>query len=188
MGRLTIPALVFVLALLWPSTIEAQSSNGSSIDPTKLGVSIERIKRELHEAETETRTDSGLKISFRIEVYGEAPPIDIIGDFNVLTGPVPGSPPTHRDHIEHVTPREYRAPAASLSNVFFWAAQKLSEKSAKQRCEEELAQYRIQVMSGINVAAPTLRSVAVRDWCLAPFPPAANWCQVPFSGPTRKGV
>ncbi|MCA1586927.1 MAG: hypothetical protein LC791_19870, partial [Acidobacteria bacterium] len=133
----------------------AQSGSAPAVDPAKLGISIDRIRRELRESDTETRADSGLAINFRVEVFGQAPPIDIIGDFNVLSGPVPGSAPSHRDHIEHVTPQIYRAPVVPFSAIAVWAAKKLSEKSAKARCEEELARYRVEIMSGANIGPPS---------------------------------
>jgi hypothetical protein len=154
MRRPAILLCLAVLALSRPAWAQAPPSD-TAIDVTKLGVSIDRIRRELSDASEETRLDSGLKLSFRIEVFGQAPPLDIIGDFDVVSGPVPGSAPSHREVIEFLTPEEFRAPAASFSNLFVWAAQKLSERSRKSACEEEIARYRAQVLSGISVSAPT---------------------------------
>jgi hypothetical protein len=153
MPRLTIPLLV---AALWcPASALAQTAGAPAVDPNKLGVDLDRIKREVSTPQAETREDAGLKLSYRVEVYGQAPPIDIIGDFNVKTGPVPGSGPTHQDMIDQVTPQEYRAPAASFSNLVYWLTTVLSERSAKERCEKDLAEYRAQVMAGMKVSAPT---------------------------------
>lgn len=143
-----------------PCRALAQSADAPSasteIDPNKLGISVERIQRELTERQFDSGpSGNGLRINYRIEVFGQAPRIDILRDFDVFNGPVPGSGPTHRDFIDQVTPQEYRAPAASISNVFFWAAQKLSEKNGKQRCEAELAEYRSRIMAGMNASPPT---------------------------------
>ncbi len=154
MRRLTVLFCLATLALPWPALAQSDEP-AAPIDPTKLGISIDRIQRELKETSTETRTDSGLKLNFRIEVFGQAPPIDIIGDFNIAHGPVPGSAPSHREVVEFLTPEEFRAPAASLATVVFWAAQKLALRTKRQRCEDDLARYRAQVLSGMNVAAPS---------------------------------
>lgn len=153
------PALVVALAVL-PFSAHAQSaapdSGAQSIDPSKLGISVERIQRELSERQFDSGpAGNGLRLNYRIEVFGQAPQIDVLGDFDVLHGPVPRSGPTHQEFLDQVTPQEYRAPAASLSNVFFWAAQKLSERNAKQRCEAELAEYRARVMAGMNASPPS---------------------------------
>lgn len=163
MRRLALATII--AAVILPSAALAQTSNGGSaaaskstppLDPNKLGISVGRIQRELRERQFDSGADpNGLRLNYRIEVYGQAPSIDVIGDFDIFNGPVPGSGPTHRDMIEQVTPQEYRAPAASLSNVFFWAAQKLTERNSKQRCEAELEQYKAQVMAGMNVAPPS---------------------------------
>lgn len=147
-------------ALMLPSLAFAQSSDGASkastLDPTKLGISVGRIQRELRERQFDSGPNpTGLRLNYRVEVFGQAPSIDVFGDFDLTHGPVPGSGPTHQDFLDLVTPEEFRSPAANLSNVFFWAAQKLSERSARQRCEAELAEYKAQVMVGMNVSPPT---------------------------------
>jgi hypothetical protein len=67
---------------------------------------------------------------------------------------VPHSAPTHQEHIEFVTPREFRSPAVPIYGLAMWAAQKLGDRSKKARCEQEVAEYRAMVMQGISVAAP----------------------------------
>jgi hypothetical protein len=154
MRRVMVLSCLAIGILPWPALAQSDAPAGS-IDPTRLGVSIERIRRELKETSTETRTDSGLKLDFRIEVFGQAPPIDIIGPFDVEHGPVPGSAPSHRDVVEFLTPEEFKAPAASFSTLVFWAADKLAQRTKRQRCEDEIARYRAQVLSGMNVSAPS---------------------------------
>jgi hypothetical protein len=88
-------------------------------------------------------------------VFGAAPPLDLIpNEFNLTYGPVPNSAPTHQEHIEHVTPQEFRSPVVPVYGLAVWAAQKLAEKSKKSRCEQEIAEYRALVMQGVAVAAP----------------------------------
>jgi hypothetical protein len=67
---------------------------------------------------------------------------------------VPHSAPTHREHIEFVTPQEFRAPALPIYSLAIWAAQALAERSKKAKCEDEVAAYRALVMQGVAVAAP----------------------------------
>jgi hypothetical protein len=163
MSRITVIVLVAVLAT--PTTSLAQAVNGTpappkrdgeaaTLDPAKLGVSLARIRRELAQAEAEEATGDGqLRLQFVVEVYGQAPKIDLLRDFPV-SGPVPYGPPTHQEVLDVLTPQEFRSPMIPFSAIAAWAAHKLSEKSKKQRCEEEIEQYRRLVMAGVAVAAP----------------------------------
>jgi hypothetical protein len=147
-------AILFALMLGSPSLTWAQAPT-SSLDPARMGVSLERIRRQLVQESRETITADGLKLDVRVDVFGAAPPIDFIPDeFNLTFGPVPGSAPTHREHIEHVTPREFRSPAVPIYGLAVWAAQKLADRSKKAECEQEVAEYRALVMQGVAVAAP----------------------------------
>jgi hypothetical protein len=160
---MTVIVLVAVLAM--PITGLAQAVNGpvpppnpdglaTPLDPAKLGVSLARIRRELAQAEAEEATRDGqLRLQFVVAVYGQAPKIDLLRDFPV-SGPVPYGPPTHQEVLDVLTPKEFRSPMIPFSAIAAWAAHKLAEKSKKQRCEEEIDQYRRLVMSGVAVAAP----------------------------------
>lgn len=131
-----------------------ESRSARSIDATKLGVSLDRIRRELRQADAAENTgDSPLKLAFTVEVYGTAPKIDLLRGFP-LTGPVPYGAPTHREVLEFLTPQEFRSPVIPFSAIAYWAAQQLWNKSKKARCEEELAEYKRLVMQGVAVAAP----------------------------------
>ena len=135
-----------------PASPAAESK--TPIDPYKLGISLSRIRRELQELETrERQSGDPLKLEFVVEVYGKAPRIDLLENFPV-SGPIPYGPPTHQEVLDHLTPKEFRSPVVPLSSFAFWAAQQLWNKSKKQRCEEELAEYKRLVMQGVNVAAP----------------------------------
>ena len=111
-------ALPALLALLMTSAAQAQ------VDVSRLPINLERIQRELRQSSS--REDSnGLNIRYIVDVYGQAPPIVIFGpQFDLLYGPVPNSAPTHKEMIEHVTPREYRAPAADFSALLRWLAER----------------------------------------------------------------
>ena len=146
---------IFLLAIIAiPHATLAQSQPASSVDATKLGVSLDRIRRELVQAEAKEQSGhDGLKVEFLVEVYGKAPKIDFLENFP-LTGPVPYGAPTHREVVDFLTPQAFRSPAIPFSTLAFWAAQKLATRSKKQRCEDELAEYRRLIMQGVPVAAP----------------------------------
>ena len=95
-----------------------------------------------------------MKLSFTVQVLGQAPKIDLLQGFS-LNGPLPYGAPTHREMIELATPQVYRAPVVPFSAIAVWAAQKMWQRSKKERCEEELATYKQLVMSGVAVSAPT---------------------------------
>ena len=116
--RMAFPALLALL--LMTSAAQAQER----VDVSRLPINLERIQRELRQSSI--REDStGLNIRYIVDVYGQAPPIVIFGpQFDLLYGPVPNSAPTHKEMIEHVTPREYRAPAADFSALLRWLAER----------------------------------------------------------------
>ena len=125
------------------------------IDATKLGVDLARIQKGLRVAETKEKlTTDGLRLSFSVQVYGQAPKIDVLQGIDLFNGGVPGSAPSHNQMIEFWTPPIYRTPGLPVSALAYWAAQHFWEKSKKSRCEEEIANYRALVMQGVNIAAP----------------------------------
>lgn len=149
-----------------PSSVSAQEpqappaspiqTSAPEIDLTKLGIDLSKIQKGLVEGTIEEqRAANGLRIDYRIQVFGQAPVLDLFETFDPVEGPVPFGAPTHRDFLNVVTPQEFRSPPASISNLAFWAIQKLSERGARQRCEEEIARYRADVMAGVPVAAPS---------------------------------
>jgi hypothetical protein len=112
---LAFPAL---LALLMTPAIRAQET----VDVSRLPINLEKIQRELRQSSIREERD-GLNLRYIIDVYGQAPPIELFGPTDDLVyGPVPNTAPTHREMIEHVTPKEYRAPAADFSALLRWLA------------------------------------------------------------------
>ena len=118
-GRLVFPVLLALM--MTSSAVHAQEA---VVDVSRLPINLERIQRELRQsAEREER--QGLNIRYIIDVYGQAPPLVFIGpEFDLTYGPVPQSAPTHKEMIEHVTPKEYRAPAADFSALLRWLAER----------------------------------------------------------------
>lgn len=101
------------------------------IDPTKLPVSLERIRLELA-MKPETKTP-GLKIQETIEVVGVAPKIQFWNPetAKLATGPVPWGAPTHRDFIDLVTPKEFKNYPMDMNALVQWLLEHLAEKTAK---------------------------------------------------------
>ena len=125
------------------------------IDVTKLGVSLKRIQRGLFIAESrEKQGGDAMRLEFNIQVYGKAPKIEVLQGVDLSNGAVPGSAPSHRQVIEHLTPQIYRTPTMPVSALAMWAAQHFWDKGKKSACEQEIADYRAMVMQGINVSAP----------------------------------
>jgi hypothetical protein len=130
-------------------------AEGQAIDATKLGVDLSRIKKGLRVAETrEKLTTDGLRLNYSIQVYGQAPKIDVLKDIDLFNGGVPGTAPSHNQMIEFWTPAIYRSPTMPVSALAFWAAQQIWQKSKKTQCEEEIATYRSLILQGVNVTAP----------------------------------
>jgi len=112
------PALLALL--LMTSAAHAQGP----VDVSRLPINLERIHRQLRQS-SEREERQGLNIRYIIDVYGQAPPIVLIDPtFDLVHGAVPNSAPTHKEMIEHVTPREYRAPAADFSALLRWLAER----------------------------------------------------------------
>src|SRR5918996_4086426 len=118
-GRLVFPVLLALM--MTSSAVHAQEV---VVDVSRLPINLEKIQRELRQsAEREER--QGLNIRYIIDVYAPAPPLVFIGpEFDLTYGPVPQSAPTHKEMIEHVTPKEYRAPAADFSALLRWLAER----------------------------------------------------------------
>jgi hypothetical protein len=150
MHRLTAVLLVALFAL--PAGVFAQDPQ--SVDATKMGVDLSRIKRELAQAQTEEASgDDPLRLRFTVEVVGSAPKIDLLEGFSV-DGPMPYGPPTHREFLDVVTPREFRTPVVPFYGLAVAAAQKLWQYNKKRQCEAEIEEYRRLVMQGVAIAAP----------------------------------
>ena len=113
-----IAATVLMLPLM--SMVQAQET----LDVSLLPLNLDRIQRELRQSAIREERQ-GLTLRYIVDVYGQAPPIVIFGpEDNLVNGPVPYGAPTHKEMIEHVTPKEYRAPAADFGALFRWLAER----------------------------------------------------------------
>ena len=98
------------------------------VDVSRLPIDMSRIERQFRRTTFREERD-GLNLRYFIDVYAKAPEIVLFtSEDNLLTGPVPYGAPTHREMLEMMTPREYRAPAADFGNLFRWLAGKANDK------------------------------------------------------------
>jgi hypothetical protein len=147
-----------------PATSDARSTDPqvpatspeTTVDASKMGVSMSRIKKGLRVTESRQTTSSApMKLEYQLQVFGAAPRIDILQDFNIGQGaPLSYGAPTHNEFITQWTPQAFRAPVASLSSIAFWAVEKAAKRTQKSKCEEEIANYRQLIMQGMPAAAP----------------------------------
>ena len=118
---------VSLIGLLLFGAADKAFAQQTSVDVKRLPIDLAKVTRDLKQsAATESR--SGLNLRYRVDVYGQAPRIEIFTkQDNLAYGPAPHGAPTHQEMIDHVTPQEYRAPSADIGNLIRW----LSERSKK---------------------------------------------------------
>lgn len=127
-----------------------------AVDPTRLGVSLNRIQRGLRLSESRERSSgTPLKLEYQVQVFGAAPRLDIIKDFDIgQDAAIPYGAPTHAEFLQHWTPQAYRAPTAPIGALAGWALFQVVKRADKAKCEQEIADYRALVMQGIAAPAP----------------------------------
>lgn len=126
-----------------------------AIDGTALGVSLPRIQRRLA-ADSRARSTgtSPLKLEYYVDVFGTAPALRFFTGESLIYGAVPGSAPTHRDMLWHVTPQAFRSPRVDFLGLATGAAMYGARKMQDWQYERELAAYKKLVEAGRNVPAP----------------------------------
>ena len=121
--RLLFPSVVLVFSLaLIPagSTMAQESSETPRLNAEELPVSLERIKRQLDRLPVGDWERNLLRLSYYVEVYGRAPRINVIQNFDIHNGPVPYGAPSHAKMIAVTMSRELRTPAATSFPVIGW--------------------------------------------------------------------
>src|ERR1044072_8655689 len=104
------------------------SAQQTSVDVKRLPIDLARVTTQLRQSAA-TESHNGLHIRYTVDVYGQAPRIELFTkQDNLGTGPVPYGAPSHREFIEHNTPQEYRAPAADLGSLSAWLTAKAAKK------------------------------------------------------------
>ena len=141
-----------------PATVGASGDTpaAQAVDASRLGVSMSRIQKGLRVSEArERRSTDGLKLEYQVQVYGEAPRIDIIQDFDIgRRAPLQYGAPAHADFLNQWTPQAFRSPRVPLSSMAGWALAQIARRSDKSKCEQEIAEYRALVMQGVPAPAP----------------------------------
>jgi hypothetical protein len=119
-------AALIVLSLA--VSVAAQEKPATSVDVDRLPLDVSKIQKELkRQADVEER--DGLNLRYNLHVYGVAPRLQFFTEEdNLTTGPVPWGAPTHQEIINHITPQEFRAPAADFSAFFRWLAERNKKK------------------------------------------------------------
>lgn len=128
------------------------------VDAAAMGVSLSRIARRL-QAESDARTggSSPLNLEFHVDVYGSAPMLQFFATEDLVFGAVPGSAPTHRDMIRHVTPQAFRSPRVDVLSLVAGAAMYGAKRVQDWNYDRQYEAYRKLVEAGRNVPAPKPR-------------------------------
>ena len=114
----------FGLALLILAGSATASLAQESVDVKRLGIDVSRIQRQLRQAQVREERD-GLNLRYTVEVFGQVPKIELFTEKdNLKNGRAPYGSPTHREMLEVMTPKEYRAPAADFSALLRWFGDK----------------------------------------------------------------
>ena len=121
---------VVLSVALTPIGLHAQAQAPPvEIDPTKLGISFERVQMELsHPAPPK---DKKLKIQETIEVVGKAPPILLWNPktVNLTSAAVPYGPPTQKDILKLIVPKEFQNYPMDLNALTQWLMEHLNKKT-----------------------------------------------------------
>jgi|CXWL01.1.fsa_nt_gi hypothetical protein len=95
------------------------------VNVDRLPLDLQRLERRLRQS-VERQDWDGFRLRYTVEVYGKAPKIQFFDPKDVLPGgPIPYGAPTHREMIEVMTPKEYRAPVMDFSALMRWLEGKL---------------------------------------------------------------
>ena len=102
----------------------ATATPAPAADSTQYGLNLARIQRGLQKS-AERQEYDGLNLRYYVSVYAPSPSIKLFTPLdNLLYGQAPYGGPTHREMMDLITPREYRAPVADFSGVARWLANK----------------------------------------------------------------
>jgi hypothetical protein len=112
-----------VLAVAIPAPLAAQQTQPASDPPVNLAY----IKRKLAETRQIQSLDQ-FRLAYYVTVSAEAPQVNIFKDFDWKHGTVPGSPPSHQELFQQVTPQEFSAPVADFTAIAAWLGSKIAHK------------------------------------------------------------
>jgi len=121
---------------LAPVGVHAQAPEGtqaqappSAIDPTKLGVSFDRVRMEL--TQPAPPKNGGLKIQETINVVAKAPPVLLWNPktANLTSAAVPYGAPTQKDIMKLIVPKEFQNYPFDMNALMQWLMDHLNKKS-----------------------------------------------------------
>jgi hypothetical protein len=127
-------ALIALLLLGAANVAAAQQA--SSVNVNRLPLDLQKLQHDLRQSAANQSENHGLKISYRVDVYGQAPHIDLFTkEDNLQSAAVPYGGPTHQEmmnvHTRAFDGRDpaYRAPAVmDFNSVLTWLADKTRKK------------------------------------------------------------
>lgn len=125
--------VLLCLALLDVASVCAQTppapADPPPIDPTKLGVSFERVRIKL--AQPAPTKSGGLKIEETIEVVGKAPKLELWNPktVNLTRSTVPFGAPTQKDIMKLIIPKEFQTYPFDLNALMQWLMEHLNKKT-----------------------------------------------------------
>jgi hypothetical protein len=105
------------------------ASNAPAIDPTKLGISFDRVRMQL--TEPAPSKSGGLKIHETIEVVGKAP-TPLFWDpktANLTSAAVPYGAPTQKDIMKLIVPKEFQTYPFDLNALMQWLMEHINKKT-----------------------------------------------------------
>src|SRR5687768_18325487 len=86
------------------------------IDVSRLPIDLRRIEKSFRQTTIREQRD-GLNLRYFVDVYAKAPAIVLFTpEDNLVFGPAPYGGPTHREMLEMMTPREFRASGMMLGS------------------------------------------------------------------------
>lgn len=117
-----------------------------ALDIDNLPISVVRVRRQLASLPPYDPA-GGLRLDFFIDVYGQAPSLDLFTGIDLSgKGGVQYGPMTHAEFLEFVTPKAFRAPVMDLGSIMFaaagWAARRAAER--RRRAEERRVEAEAQ--------------------------------------------
>jgi hypothetical protein len=129
-------ALIGLLVVGAANVAAAQGQAQPAVNVSRLPIDLNRLQHDLRQSASTQSENHGLKITYRVDVYGQAPRIEIFNkEDNLTTTPAPYGAPTHRDMMDAVarTPDgrdpAYRQPQLmDFSSFLRWLADKTSRK------------------------------------------------------------
>jgi hypothetical protein len=118
-----------------PSSPTTDSSSSPAIDPSKLGISFDRVRMQLTEQSSITKTGA-LKIRETVEVVGKAPPLQLWNPRTVrseLTSEaVPFGAPTQKDIMKLIVPKEFQNYPFDLNALMQWLMEHLNKNKSEE--------------------------------------------------------